>query len=270
MALVIRKFKRFYKKDFSKRGKNPPFKKGGQSSSLFKARCFEFNSTDHLVADCSKAIEKDKGALEEKLEALKKKKKGKGLIGALDQDTSESDEKGNIYFMAMENEVQSSPSNSFSLIDDNCDDDPSPMLIEMEEEEIEEKQENDQEAQSLPQDVIYPKGHTKDGIIGDVSQGVRTKRPEESDSETEVERIRRETKRKKRQERTEEGQSSMDTTQILDWIIAMQAQLNDRLDDINGNLHIRLDELDEKIVDIHNWVMRLEQGGKESDEDKDD
>ncbi|KAI5672253.1 hypothetical protein M9H77_12617 [Catharanthus roseus] len=86
------------KKDFNKRGKNPPFKKGGKNSSLFKARCFECNSTDHLLADCPKAIEKEKGALEEKLEALKKKKKGKGLIGAWDQDTSESegDEKANM------------------------------------------------------------------------------------------------------------------------------------------------------------------------------
>ncbi|KAI5648655.1 hypothetical protein M9H77_34660 [Catharanthus roseus] len=45
----------------------------------------------------------------------------------------------------------------------------------MEEEEIEEKQENDQEVQSPPQVVIYPKGHTKAEIIGDVSQGVRTR-----------------------------------------------------------------------------------------------
>ncbi|KAI5681091.1 hypothetical protein M9H77_02318 [Catharanthus roseus] len=36
-----------------------------------------------------------------------------------------------MYFMAMENEVQSSPSNPSSLIDDNCDIDPSSMLIEM-------------------------------------------------------------------------------------------------------------------------------------------
>ncbi|KAI5683108.1 hypothetical protein M9H77_04336 [Catharanthus roseus] len=133
MALVMRKFKRFYKKDFNKRGKNPPFKKGGQSSSLFKARCFECNSTGHLITDCSKAIEKEKGVLEENLEALKKKKKSKGLIGAWDQDTSENegDEKGNICFMAMENEVQSSPYNSFNLVDDNCDVDPSSMLIVM-------------------------------------------------------------------------------------------------------------------------------------------
>ncbi|KAI5681620.1 hypothetical protein M9H77_02848 [Catharanthus roseus] len=34
-------------------------------------------------------------------------------------------------FMAMEYEVQSSPSNSFSLIDDICDDDLRTMLIEM-------------------------------------------------------------------------------------------------------------------------------------------
>ncbi|KAI5681876.1 hypothetical protein M9H77_03104 [Catharanthus roseus] len=45
----------------------------------------------------------------------------------------------------------------------------------IEEEKIEEKQENDQETQSLPQDVIYPKGHSKDEIIGDVSQEVRTR-----------------------------------------------------------------------------------------------
>ncbi|KAI5666980.1 hypothetical protein M9H77_16833 [Catharanthus roseus] len=38
MAFVMRKFKIFYKKGFNNRGKKPPFKKGGQSSSLFKAR----------------------------------------------------------------------------------------------------------------------------------------------------------------------------------------------------------------------------------------
>ncbi|KAI5654030.1 hypothetical protein M9H77_31217 [Catharanthus roseus] len=257
MALVMRKFKRFYKKNFNKRGKNPPFKKGGQKSSLFKARCFEYSSTDHLVADCLKVIEKEKGALEEKLETLKKKKKGKGLIGAWDQDTSESegDEKGNICFMPMENEVQSSPSNSFSLIDDNYDVDPSSMLIE---EEIEEKQENDQEAQSLPQVVIYPKGHTNDEIIVDVSQGVRTRR------------FRRETRRKRRQEKMEEGSSSVDMGQLMARVIAMQSQLNGRLDDIDGKIQNRLDDLDDKIVDIQNRVMRLERGGKDSDVDEDD
>ncbi|KAI5664527.1 hypothetical protein M9H77_23850 [Catharanthus roseus] len=68
------------------------------------SRCFECNSTDHLVADCSKALEKEKGALEAKLEALKKKKKGKGLIGTWDQDSSENEEeeKANICFMALE------------------------------------------------------------------------------------------------------------------------------------------------------------------------
>ncbi|KAI5682169.1 hypothetical protein M9H77_03397 [Catharanthus roseus] len=84
IALIIRKFKIFYKKGFNNRGKKPPFKKGGQSSSLLKARCFECNSTDHLVADCPKAIEKEKGALEAKHEELRRKKKGKGLIGTWD------------------------------------------------------------------------------------------------------------------------------------------------------------------------------------------
>ncbi|KAI5682331.1 hypothetical protein M9H77_03559 [Catharanthus roseus] len=64
------------KKGFNEKGKKPPFKKVGQSSSLFKARCFECNSTNHLVADCPKAIEKEKRALKAKLEAIKKKKKG--------------------------------------------------------------------------------------------------------------------------------------------------------------------------------------------------
>ncbi|KAI5671199.1 hypothetical protein M9H77_11563 [Catharanthus roseus] len=54
-------------KGYNNRGKRPPFKKGGQISSLFKARYFECNSTDHLVADCPKAIEKEKKALEAKL-----------------------------------------------------------------------------------------------------------------------------------------------------------------------------------------------------------
>ncbi|KAI5677963.1 hypothetical protein M9H77_08913 [Catharanthus roseus] len=47
---------------------------------------------------------------------------------------------------------------------------------------------------------------------------------------------------KKRQERTKEGQSSIDTALILDRIAAMQAPLNDRLDDLN-----------DKIIDIQYW-----------------
>ncbi|KAI5681826.1 hypothetical protein M9H77_03054 [Catharanthus roseus] len=93
MALVMRKFKRIYKKDFNRRGKNPPFKRG-QSLSLFKARYFEYNSIDHLVADCSKAIEKEKRALEAKLEASKKKrkitKKNKELKNKIDNLSNEN------------------------------------------------------------------------------------------------------------------------------------------------------------------------------------
>ncbi|KAI5653153.1 hypothetical protein M9H77_30340 [Catharanthus roseus] len=88
-------------------------------------------STNHLVANYPKAIEKEKGTLEAKLEAIKKKKNGKWLIEAWDQDSSESEgeEKVNMFFMAIESEVQSSPSNFSSFIDD--DDDPNSMLIEM-------------------------------------------------------------------------------------------------------------------------------------------
>ncbi|KAI5654333.1 hypothetical protein M9H77_31520 [Catharanthus roseus] len=128
----MRKFKRFYKKDFNKRGKKTPFKKRGQSSSLFKARYFECNSTDYLVADCPKVIEKEKGSLEAKLEALKKKKKVKSLVGAWDLDSSESEgeENANLCFMVLENEVQSSPSNITNLVNDN-NDDLNSLLIEM-------------------------------------------------------------------------------------------------------------------------------------------
>ncbi|MDV3167263.1 MAG: hypothetical protein Q8784_02510 [Vigna little leaf phytoplasma] len=60
VALVIKRFKNFYKEGFNKRGKKPPFNKGGQSSSFFKARCFECNSTDHLMFDCPKPSKKKK------------------------------------------------------------------------------------------------------------------------------------------------------------------------------------------------------------------
>ncbi|KAI5667118.1 hypothetical protein M9H77_16971 [Catharanthus roseus] len=65
MALTMRKFKRFYKKGFNNRGKKPPLKKGGQSSSLFKARCFEYEN--------SRLICENKAILES-LEVLKKEK----------------------------------------------------------------------------------------------------------------------------------------------------------------------------------------------------
>ncbi|KAI5658536.1 hypothetical protein M9H77_27329 [Catharanthus roseus] len=74
----------------------------------------------------------------------------------------------------------------------------------------------------------------------------------------EGEDIRREMRSRKRQERTEEGQSLVDMAQIMDRIATMQAQLNDRLDDLN-----------DKIVNIQNWVMRFEQGEKDTDEDED-
>ncbi|KAI5675567.1 hypothetical protein M9H77_06517 [Catharanthus roseus] len=58
----------------------------------------------------------------------------------------------------------------------------------------------------------------------------------------------------------EEGnEPDIDTAFILDRIVVVQAQLNDRLDDLN-----------DKIVDIQNRVTRLEQGGKYTDEDEDD
>ncbi|KAI5671404.1 hypothetical protein M9H77_11768 [Catharanthus roseus] len=57
----------------------------------------------------------------------------------------------------------------------------------------------------------------------------------------------------------EEGEPEIDTAQIMDRIAAMQAQLNDQLDDLN-----------KKIVDIQNQVIRLERGGKDTNEDEDD
>ncbi|KAI5666782.1 hypothetical protein M9H77_16635 [Catharanthus roseus] len=75
-----------------------------------------------MLVDCPKAIEKEKGALEAKLEAIEKKKK--------DLSESEGEEKASMCFMALENEVQFLPSNlsNFVVVDD---DDPNSMLIEM-------------------------------------------------------------------------------------------------------------------------------------------
>ncbi|KAI5672465.1 hypothetical protein M9H77_12829 [Catharanthus roseus] len=70
---------------------------------------------------------------------------------------------------------------------------------------------------------------------------------EESDTEPEEETNRREIRQKKRQERIEEGQSSVDMAQFMAKIITMQSQLNSRLDDIDGKLHNRLDDINDKI-----------------------
>ncbi|KAI5654529.1 hypothetical protein M9H77_31716 [Catharanthus roseus] len=79
---------------------------------------------------------------------------------------------------------------------------------------------------------------------------------EESDPEPEVETHRKEIRKKKRQEKTEEGSSSVDMAQLMARIITMKPELNSRLDDIDGKLHNRLDDIDEKIVDIQNRNKR--------------
>ncbi|KAI5663728.1 hypothetical protein M9H77_23051 [Catharanthus roseus] len=79
---------------------------------------------------------------------------------------------------------------------------------------------------------------------GDEEEGNKLETMDEED--TNEEDIQREMRSKKRQERTEEGQSSVDMTLILDRIVVMQAQLNDRLDDLN-----------DKIVDIQNRIKLL-------------
>ncbi|KAI5667786.1 hypothetical protein M9H77_17639 [Catharanthus roseus] len=76
MALIMRKFKRFYKKGFNNRGKKPPLKKGGQSSSLFKVtkRNKDLKSkTQYFLDENSRLICENKAILES-LEVLKKEK----------------------------------------------------------------------------------------------------------------------------------------------------------------------------------------------------
>ncbi|KAI5650453.1 hypothetical protein M9H77_36458 [Catharanthus roseus] len=92
--------------------------------------CAKTLKGDPHCVDSPKAVENEKGALEAKLKPIKKKTKGKGLIGAWDQDSSESEgeEKVSVCFMALESQVQCSPSNFSSFIDY---DDPNSMLIEM-------------------------------------------------------------------------------------------------------------------------------------------
>ncbi|KAI5681235.1 hypothetical protein M9H77_02462 [Catharanthus roseus] len=97
-----------------------------------------------------------------------------------------------------------------------------------------------------------------DDMMKSINNGDEEEGNEPESMDDEEEDIRRAIRSKKRQERTEEGQSSVDTAQILDRIAAMEAQLNDRLD------------LNDKIADIQNRVTRLEQGGKYTDEDEDD
>ncbi|KAI5652720.1 hypothetical protein M9H77_29907 [Catharanthus roseus] len=78
---------------------------------------------------------------------------------------------------------------------------------------------------------------------------------EESDFEMEVERIGRETRRKKRQERPKEGSSSGSISQVMDMIASLQTMLC-----------TRLDALDNKMTDIQEKVMRLEKGGRDRDD----
>ncbi|KAI5677907.1 hypothetical protein M9H77_08857 [Catharanthus roseus] len=79
---------------------------------------------------------------------------------------------------------------------------------------------------------------------------------EESHTKPEVEAQRKEIRQKKRQEKMEEGSSSVDMAQLMARIITMQSQLNCRLDDIDGKLHNRLDDIDEKIMDIQDRNKR--------------
>ncbi|KAI5663812.1 hypothetical protein M9H77_23135 [Catharanthus roseus] len=79
---------------------------------------------------------------------------------------------------------------------------------------------------------------------------------EESDTEPKVKTHRMEIRQKKRQEKVEEGLSSVDMAQLIARIITMQSKLNSRLDDIDGKLHNRLDDMDEKIVDIQDRNKR--------------
>ncbi|KAI5662096.1 hypothetical protein M9H77_21419 [Catharanthus roseus] len=70
---------------------------------------------------------------------------------------------------------------------------------------------------------------------------------EESDSDTEEERFRRETRKKNRQERTEEGSSSGRMTELMEMIASQQTSMNTRFEALDG-----------KISDIQEKVMRLE------------
>ncbi|KAI5671755.1 hypothetical protein M9H77_12119 [Catharanthus roseus] len=54
MALVMRKFKRFYKKGFNNRGKKPPFKKGGQNHHSSR---LDYDDLKKKVSDLTLCIE---------------------------------------------------------------------------------------------------------------------------------------------------------------------------------------------------------------------
>ncbi|KAI5678649.1 hypothetical protein M9H77_09599 [Catharanthus roseus] len=99
---------------------------------------------------------------------------------------------------------------------------------------------------------------------------------EDSDEETEVEIQRRETRQKKRQERTEEGLSSGSMNHLMDMIASLQTSINTRFDAFDSrfevldgkvsNIQERLDALDQKMTDTQERVKRLEQGGGDGDD----
>ncbi|KAI5657914.1 hypothetical protein M9H77_26707 [Catharanthus roseus] len=65
MALIMRKFKRFYKKGFNNRGKKPPLKKGGQKNKnlcekiSFLEKCLiDYDVLKKKVSDLTLCVEK--------------------------------------------------------------------------------------------------------------------------------------------------------------------------------------------------------------------
>ncbi|KAI5657653.1 hypothetical protein M9H77_26446 [Catharanthus roseus] len=374
MALVMSKFKRFYKKGFNNKGKKPPFKKGGQSSSLFKARCFEYENSrliceSKAILESLEVLKKQKECsnndfqkllleyknLCEKISSPEKclidyevlKKKVNDLTLCIERFTqgkenfekllglqrSPFDKNGigynhsnasskRTYFIKASSSL-SHPCCTYCGHKSSITNMHSFVMLAMHEhrkmnfgyitiEHMLATQSSSTKClpcgcfitkifqhfeinlvgvgDHIDPGKIYNQNtfkrigfeRTDEGLFirggqqgsddddddqednGDEEGG---NEPENMDKdETNEEDIRREMRSKRRQEKKEEGSSLVDIGQLMARIIVMQSQLNGQLDDIDGKIQNRLDDLDDRIVGIQNRVIRLERGGKDTDE----
>ncbi|KAI5658101.1 hypothetical protein M9H77_26894 [Catharanthus roseus] len=278
MALVMRKFKRFYKKSFNNRGKKPPFKKRGQSSSLFKARApdrfisvkeaanfEEWTRNRRKIAPGHRVDLSDMQGMEAiptlfdmigwvpllTINELYYPKMiyefyanlHKGIIERVEniphqwvlsriggRDIAFDDRRMNYGFIAIEHMLatQSSSTKCLPYVyihEKGFEKNNEGQLVRGGQDDNDKEDDDDEEQEEMNMDE------------------------EESDSEPEEETHKREIRRKKRQERTEEGSSLGSVTQPMEMIASLQASMNSQFDDLDG-----------KISDIQERVMRLERG----------
>ncbi|KAI5669448.1 hypothetical protein M9H77_19301 [Catharanthus roseus] len=292
MALIMRKFKRFYKKGFNNRGKKPPLKKGGQSSSLFKARVSErFISVKEAASFEEWTRNRQKIAPGHRMdlhdmqgmEAIPHLFEIIGWIPLLIVNE--------LYYVDMIYEFYA---NLHKGRIERVDNVPHQWIVTriggrdiafndrlrmnfgyMAIEHMMATQSSSTKCLSYgkiyTQQIFKRMGFEKDedgtfirGGQGDddndeedddENEEDMDMEEEDSDEETEVEIQRRETRQKKRQERTEEGSSSGSMSHLMDMIASLQTSMNTRFDTFDGCFEV----LDGKISNIQERFDTLDQ-----------